>query len=954
MPRCPLPFIVAALLMLRASVAAEPNITIGILRTASSSGDREVQVMRYFVDQHNHATARGPYFHLEVLRPPKEDMLVIKAALTLSNNPNVSLVIGTGYTTYDTMVAPLFMAPKIPQLDYSATGPVLSDASLFPYFTRICPSDGATVAIFISVVQRFQWKVTASYTIKDSYGSGMLQVYNDAANKAAIRVGLSMKGSKNPSDAEISQLLAILKGTGVSVTYLGLGLNSQNTQMLRQIAKQQMVGGPYVWFTSYAKTSSKTVSLGAPIVKQGADGLLFATMDLGAAFVTWREGPVKAATNAFGTLGIWDAFAFDAITVTVASIVRIKGSGGDVLSRASVLATLRKEEIPGVTRNVSFTGNTRNMRFSVQNIQGQTGSTVVVGSWDLRSGLYLNSNLIQWAGKRTTAPSGTAHIPVGVLVTSTIHISKPFIWPRQTTTEAPGISSKLKVAPLPRLGALFKQSVGFLLFSAILSIKRYPTMPAFLVLALSLIGVSASQDLGIGVVSFNQWTAGDRVAMQWALNQTRPALVQKGWHPSLHIYGYSCTTSTCDGSEREALAATEKMLDSTQNLSAVIGAYKSSLTRFMYPTASFMGRVPVVSYGSTSAFYSDKTNFPSFARTCFDMDSASAVLSSTLKFFQFSMSATVTDKVSDGVAYPSLQQHFASTVRADGSTLVGDVAIDGSGSTTAISAQLKQFRDATGVSVWIFIGWSAISVVCREAKTLGMQIASVWFSIYAATLEKAEVLAGMLSVASSSEPAFTTWKTTNMAGVVDISAWSAYAADAVTAVLLGTLVLIKQDVDPRYNRVALMNALKGNVSFDGASGHVSFNALGNRNFLRWNIVNLVSAGEVVTVGVCEAGVVNMTASVTWPGLTTSKPPGISSKLKVGILASSADDVYAKLALAAFAYIINNASSILPGYTLVCLSTLAVKHLSSSVSSRYPLFMSPRPTQATLFSIRSIR
>ena len=118
-------------------------------------------------------------------------------------------------------------------------------------------------------------------------------------------------------------------------------------------------------------------------------------------------------------------------------------------------------------------------------------------------------------------------------------------------------------------------------------------------------------------------------------------------------------------------------------------------------------------------------------------------------------------------------------------------------------------------------------------------------------------------------------------------------------------------------------------------------------FSGYVLLNLFSVGNVKEIGSWKNNIINVTSVVTWPGPTTSKPAGIASQLKVGIMAASADNVYAKLALAAFAYINTNASDILPGYTLVYFPSLAVKQSTFSAFSRYPLFMSPIATKACL-------
>ena len=75
-----------------------------------------------------------------------------------------------------------------------------------------------------------------------------------------------------------------------------------------------------------------------------------------------------------------------------------------------------------------------------------------------------------------------------------------------------------------------------------------------------------------------------------------------------------------------------------------------------------------------------------------------------------------------------------------------------------------------------------------------------------------------------------------------------------------------------------MTAALKNVTFDGASGRVGFNQLGNRVFSSFSITNLNGARNMDTVGKIINKVVSLNMSaITWPGATpTKKPPGVSS------------------------------------------------------------------------------
>ena len=64
-----------------------------------------------------------------------------------------------------------------------------------------------------------------------------------------------------------------------------------------------------------------------------------------------------------------------------------------------------------------------------------------------------------------------------------------------------------------------------------------PFIVATLLMLCVLADGAVTQHMSIAVVNYDQWTNGDRVAMLWALNQSRPALLTQGWDASLHIFG---------------------------------------------------------------------------------------------------------------------------------------------------------------------------------------------------------------------------------------------------------------------------------------------------------------------------------------------------------------------------------------------------------------------------------
>ena len=66
-----------------------------------------------------------------------------------------------------------------------------------------------------------------------------------------------------------------------------------------------------------------------------------------------------------------------------------------------------------------------------------------------------------------------------------------------------------------------------------------------------------------------------QVAMEWALNQTRPLLLAQGWNPSLHIYRW--------GNSSDLWSAAARKVVVLPNLTAVIGAYSSWSTLAIHP-----------------------------------------------------------------------------------------------------------------------------------------------------------------------------------------------------------------------------------------------------------------------------------------------------------------------------------------------------------------------------------
>ena len=86
---------------------------------------------------------------------------------------------------------------------------------------------------------------------------------------------------------------------------------------------------------------------------------------------------------------------------------------------------------------------------------------------------------------------------------------------------------------------------------------------------------AAIPSLTIGVVNYDaSYTVADRVAMRWALEQSKPLLTALGWNASLKIFKF-----TEDRGMYDSLHKLRQM----KNLTVVVAAYFSAKTRAAYP-----------------------------------------------------------------------------------------------------------------------------------------------------------------------------------------------------------------------------------------------------------------------------------------------------------------------------------------------------------------------------------
>ncbi|KAJ3364460.1 hypothetical protein GGF31_009019 [Allomyces arbusculus] len=134
----------------------------------------------------------------------------------------------------------------------SATSPTLSKKSDYQYFFRTIPADDVQGAFLAKFVQLMTWQSAAVIFSSDSYGTGVMTTFSEAASKIdGFKVTTMQSYTPGGTPADYSVVLNSVLNSGTRVVVF-MGMSSDFIVMLAEAKKLGMVGDQWVWIGSDA------------------------------------------------------------------------------------------------------------------------------------------------------------------------------------------------------------------------------------------------------------------------------------------------------------------------------------------------------------------------------------------------------------------------------------------------------------------------------------------------------------------------------------------------------------------------------------------------------------------------------------------------------------------------------------------------------------------------------
>uniref|UniRef100_A0A3B3BWA9 Olfactory receptor C family, w1 n=1 Tax=Oryzias melastigma TaxID=30732 RepID=A0A3B3BWA9_ORYME len=169
----------------------------------------------------------------------------------------VPVVIGDGGSTQSLVVARFLGVFQVPQVSYFSSCACLSDKKEFPSFLRTMPSDFFQVGALAQLVKHFGWIWVGIVAGDDAYGRGGAKIFADEINKLGACVAFNEIIPKNPSQTEISSIVASIRSSGVHVI-LVFAVEQDVAAFFDEVVRSGLTG--MQWLASEAWSTASVLS----------------------------------------------------------------------------------------------------------------------------------------------------------------------------------------------------------------------------------------------------------------------------------------------------------------------------------------------------------------------------------------------------------------------------------------------------------------------------------------------------------------------------------------------------------------------------------------------------------------------------------------------------------------------------------------------------------------------
>ncbi|KAK6187278.1 hypothetical protein SNE40_005342 [Patella caerulea] len=215
------------------------------------------------------------------------------------NDFDVIGLIGAESSANTVQTADLLSLFKVPQISYISTSPLLSNKRIFPYFSRVVPSDKLQVEVLVDLITHFNWTYVSTVYEEGSYGVEFNKAFKNLAEKRGVCMGVSLivRGylTDKTADKVVQDLLTVPRARAVVLVVR----NRDMATLFRSVRQLGRVGY-FRWLGSDTWGGNVQDFLGIEDVGQGS-----LTIGFQSRFVNRFDNYLKYLTASNGSYNPW-------------------------------------------------------------------------------------------------------------------------------------------------------------------------------------------------------------------------------------------------------------------------------------------------------------------------------------------------------------------------------------------------------------------------------------------------------------------------------------------------------------------------------------------------------------------------------------------------------------------------------------------------------------------------
>ncbi len=301
------------------------------------------------------------------------------------------IVIGSSGSSVSAAMATELTPQKIVQISYASSSPALSDRTLYPYFMRVAASDADQGKAIADLVEKFGWETGATISTSDSYGTGLIDIFDQNWDGTIATAQQFDAGATDVS----SQVQAIKDADPEFV--VGNFIDVDAATCMKKAHELGIDNIPWLMTDGWSTTatfatdddvkSAMQMQIGttpAPITAAGYQTFNDTWYDAASA---WLEGPARSQGGG-AHFNSYAPFAYDAVYVAAKGLAAADSVDGDDL-----LAALYDVTHPGASGNIVFNALGEVVgRYDYVQLEDETYTSF--GTYDIPSGATTASPIL--------------------------------------------------------------------------------------------------------------------------------------------------------------------------------------------------------------------------------------------------------------------------------------------------------------------------------------------------------------------------------------------------------------------------------------------------------------------------------------------------------------------------------------------------------------------------------